>query len=92
MSVMTEREVWSANKKALVDFVPRDKDLKVIWERGPKTERIIRMFEPLRNLATEESISYSFGGRERKFCVLNIGSNNISQFRDRVLALPDSLP
>jgi hypothetical protein len=80
MYVMTEREVWSANKKALVDYVPCDKDLKVIWERDPKKERIIRMFEPLRHLGTEESISFLFAGKERKFYVLNIGNKNISQF------------
>jgi hypothetical protein len=89
--VMDEREIWSANKKALVHYVPRGKDLKLIWERHPKTDRIIKMFEQLPNLGAEESISYSFGGREKKFYVLNIGSQDIRQFQERVRALPDSL-
>ena len=90
--VMDEPKIWSANKKALVDYVPSDKDLKLIWERHPKTDRIIKMFEEFRNLGTEESISYSFGGRERKSHVLNIGNKNICQFQERVGTLPDSLP
>jgi hypothetical protein len=49
------------------------------------------MFEQLRNLGTEESISYSFGGKERKFYVFNIASENIRQFQEGVRALPDSL-
>ena len=89
--VMDEQEICSANKKALVDYVPRGKDLKLIWERHPKTDRIIKMFEQFRNFGTEESISYSFGGRETKFYVLNIDSQNIRQFQERVRALPDSL-
>jgi len=49
------------------------------------------MFEQFRNFGTDESISYSFAGKERKFYVLNIGSQNIRQFQERVRALPDSL-
>ncbi len=90
--VLDERGIWSANKKALVDYVPSGKDLKLVWERHPKTDRITKIFEQFRNLGTEESISYSFAGTERKFYVLNICNENISQFRERVRTLPDSLP
>jgi hypothetical protein len=90
-AVMGEGEIWTANKKALADYVPSDKDLKLIWERHPKTNRIIRVFEQFRDFGTEESISYSFGGIERKFYVLNIGTQNIRQFQERVRTLPDSL-
>jgi hypothetical protein len=89
--VMDERMIWSANKRTLVNYVPSGKDLKLIWERHPKTDRIIKMFERFRNFGTEESISYSFGGRETKFYVLNIDSQNIRQFQEGVQALPDSL-
>ena len=43
--VMTEQDVWNANKKAIASYAPTNKDLKLIWERDPKTERIIRMFQ-----------------------------------------------
>lgn len=90
--LLDEQQIWSANKRTLVNYVPTGKDLKLIWERDPKTDRITKMFEEFRNLGTEESISYSFGGRERKFYVLNIGNKNIRQFQERVGTLPDSLP
>ena len=86
--VMTEQDVWNANKKAVSIYVPGNKHLKLIWERQPKTERIIRMFQSLRDLGTEDSISFSFGGRNRTFYVLNIPGENIAQFQQRVSAFP----
>ena len=91
-SVFDEQAIWSANKRAVANYAPSGKDLKLIWERHPKTDRITKMLAQFRNLGTDESTSYTFGGRERKFYVLNISSRNISQFQDAVRALPDSLP
>ena len=93
MVIMTGQDVWSHNKKAIANYVPDSKDLKLIWETGdPGTESIIRMFQSLRDLGTEDSLSFSFGGRVRTFYVLNIPCKNIRQFQERVRALPDSLP
>ena len=86
--VMSEQDVWDANKKAVATYVPTNKNLKLIWERAPKTERIIRMFQSLRELGTEDSLSFSFGGRLRTFYVLNISTENIPQFQQRVSAFP----
>src|SRR6266508_1164884 len=89
-SVMTEQDVWNANKRAILSYVPGNKDLKLIGERDPQAERIIRMFQSLRDLGTEDSISFSFGGRLRTFYVLNIGNKNIRQFQERVRTLPNT--
>ena len=86
--VMTEQDVWNANKKAIASYAPGNKDLKLIWERDPKTERIIRVFQTLRELGTEDPISFSFGGRLRTFYVLNIPNKNIQQFQQGVSAFP----
>jgi len=86
--VMSEQDVWNANKKAILTYVPINKDLKLVWERHPKTQRIIRMFQSLRDLGTEDSISFTFGGGVRTFYVLNIGDKNIRRFQQRVSALP----
>jgi len=86
--VMAEQEAWNANKRAVLSYAPGSKDLKLIWERDPKTERIIRMFQSLRDLGTEDSLSFSFGGRLRTFYVLNIPNKNIRQFQKRVSVLP----
>lgn len=86
--VMTEQDVWKANKNAILTYALTNKDLKLIWERDPKTERIIRMFRSLRDLGTEDSISFAFGGRLRTFYVLNIPAENIPQFQQRVSAFP----
>ncbi len=86
--VMTEQDVWNANKRAILTYVPGNKDLKLIWERDPQAKRIIRIFQSLRDLGTEDSLSFSFGGRVRTFYVLNIPAENIPQFQQRVSTLP----
>src|SRR5262249_15023214 len=88
LTVMTEQDVWNANKGAILGYAHNSKDLKLIWERDPKTERIIRMFQSVRDFGTENSISFTFGGRVRIFYVLNIPNKNIRQFQERVRALP----
>jgi len=85
--VMSDQDVWNANKRTIVSYAPGSKDLKLIWERHPKTERIIRMFQSLRDLGTEDSISYSFAGKVRTFYVLKIPNNNIREFQERVREL-----
>jgi DNA-binding beta-propeller fold protein YncE len=86
--VMTEQDVWNANKNGILTYALTNKDLKLIWERDPKTERTIRMFRSLRDLGTEDSISFAFGGRLRTFYVLNIPVERIPQFQQRVSAFP----
>ena len=88
MMVMTGQDIWSHNKKAIANYVPNGKDLKLIGKQEPRTESIIRMFQSLRDLGIEDSLSFSFGGRVRTFYVLNIPYKNIRQFQERVNALP----
>jgi DNA-binding beta-propeller fold protein YncE len=88
--VMSEQDVWNANKRAILNYAPGSKDLKLIWESDPKTERIIAMFQTVRDLGTEDALSLSFGERMRRFYVLNIPSKYISEFQDRVSAFPAS--
>jgi len=88
--VMTAQDMWNANKKAVSTYAPSNKDLKLIWERDSKTERIITMFQSLRDLGTEDSLSYSFLGRVRTFYVLNIPNKNIQQFQQGVSAFPET--
>ncbi|MGH9553353.1 MAG: hypothetical protein ACRD3W_28490, partial [Terriglobales bacterium] len=86
--VLSEQDIWNANKRAIASYVPSNKDLKLILERHPKTARIINIFRSLRDLGTEDSISYSFGGRVRTFYVLNIPNKNIQQFQQDVSTFP----
>lgn len=57
---MTQQDIWSLNKQAIVDYVPSGKDLMLIWEGHPKIERVITMFQTLRDVGTEDSISFPF--------------------------------
>lgn len=86
--VMSDQDVWNKNKTAIASYARSNKDLKLIWERHPKTERIINIFQSLRDLGTEDSISYSFGGKTRTFYVLNIPNKNIQQLQQEVSTFP----
>ena len=92
LRLLTQQDVWSANKKAILEYVPRGKDLKLIWENDPKTQRIIESLRPLSDLATEASLSFAFAAGKRSFNVLSISSNNIRHFQEQVRTLPDSVP
>jgi DNA-binding beta-propeller fold protein YncE len=46
------------------------------------------MFQSLRELGTEDSLSFSFGKRVRTFYVLNIPTENVPHFQQRVSAFP----
>jgi hypothetical protein len=97
MFVMAQQEIWRLNKNAIASYVPRGKDLRLVWEIDPpKTDKIIRMYEPLRALAKEETLSYSFmtgsvPGGGSKFTVWDIPSRNIAEFQQRVRNLPNLL-
>ena len=86
--VMTEQDVWNANKRAILSYTPGGKDLKLIWERDPKTERIIARFRSVRDLGEEDSLSLSFGERHRSFYVVNIPNKNIPELQERVTTFP----
>jgi hypothetical protein len=86
--VMSEQDVWNANKRAILAYAPNEKDLKLIWEKDAKIERIVRTFQTMGDLATEDLISFSFGGKTTAFYVMNIPNNKIREFQDRVRALP----
>lgn len=97
MFVMAQQEIWTSNKKAVADYAPRGKALKLIWQIDPaKTDKIIKLYEPLRQLGTEQTISYSFVtgnefGGESKFYTFDVPSQNIAAFQERVRNLPDLL-
>jgi hypothetical protein len=92
MSAMTVQDICSHNKKAIANYVPNGKNLKLIWESTPTAEKVIEILRPLRDLATEESVSFSFHNRVTTFRVLNIPYKDIRQFQERVMALPDLVP
>jgi len=87
-NLMSEREIWNANRNALARYVPSGKDLKLVWETDPKINRILKSLQSLQDLATHESLSYSFAGQQRTFYILNIRANDIRAFQERVRVLP----
>ena len=48
--IMTHDDVWGHNKRAIVNYLPKEKDLKLIWESDPKVDRISTVLGSLRGL------------------------------------------
>ena len=69
-------------------MLPAKKDLKLIWERDPKTERIIRVSNRSATLERRTHFRFLLADRLRTFYVLNIPNKNIREFQQRVSALP----
>jgi len=88
MYVMNLPDIWKDNKTAILNYVPSNKSLKLIWEQDPSANRIIAMLRPLHDLGTEETLSFTFGGKVRMFHVFNIPNKDIRSFQDRVRTLP----
>ena len=86
--LLPERELWNANRIALARYIPHGKNLKLIWETDPKLERVFTLLGSLRDLTSEESLSFTFAGHQRKFYILNVSAANIGAFQQRVRALP----
>lgn len=84
-------DIWKANRNALARYIPNGKDLKLVWEAVPKTDMVLRLFEPLRGLAATQTISYSFGDQRKRFYVWTINAANVPTFQERLRALPGSL-
>ena len=87
-NLMSDREIWAANRVALAKYVPNGKDLKLVWEADPKLNLILRHFQALGDLATEESLSFSFANQVRKFYVLNIRAGRVRELQERVREFP----
>jgi hypothetical protein len=86
--MLTEQQIWGANKTALLNYNPSGKGLKLIWERGEKTQRIINLCQPLRDIGREEFYSLN----EKNFYILTFDSINLGKLQERVKALPGTLP
>lgn len=88
----TEQQIWSTNKKAIANHVENGKDLKLVWEKHQKTERIIKMFEPLRDIGREELLVCAIPrGGTRTFYTLTFQGRHIGELKERVKLIPDSI-
>jgi len=90
--LQSEQQIWTANKKVITGYHPVGKDLKLVWERNPKTDRIINLFEGSRDIGRVESLTMFFEGKGTIFHVFNVQSVNIGKLQERVWAMPDVLP
>lgn len=89
--VQTTQQIWTANKKAILNYVPRGKGLKLIWERNGNTERVLRLFDPWPELIKQEYLTLTYEGLGKIFYVIDIEEKNILQFKEKVRGLPDNL-
>ena len=65
--VMSEQEIWNANKRAILGYVPTNKNLKLIWERDPKTGRIIEVSNRSATLERKTLFRFFLAGEQGAF-------------------------
>ncbi len=84
-NLISEQELFYANKTAIVNYIPSNKNLKLIWEKTPKSEHIIEKFTSLNYLGHDEYLTSSHEGKSFTFYVLTIYNQNIEQLKNEVL-------
>ena len=63
--VMTEQDVWNANKRSILTYAPSPKDLKLIWERDPK-DRTDNPNVPVGRRSRNRRLSFAFLWRKNE--------------------------
>jgi len=82
-NLISESELLEFNKHAIANYQKNTKDLKLIWEKTPKSEAIIERFRELNYLGREEFLTFSHAGVSFTFYVLTIKNENIPIFQEK---------
>ena len=84
----TPDEILKYNTQAIANYLPTNKDLKMVWEVSEKTNDIIRMFSRYNKYGSEEIISDSVDGIPFSLYVLTIKNENLKQFKTEIAQYP----
>ncbi len=83
-NLVTTEELLNYNKNAIAAYHSvNHKDLKLIWEKTPKSELIINQFRKLKFLGHDEILSSSHAGVDFSFYILTIENKNLGLFKEK---------
>ncbi|MFH1841142.1 MAG: glycosyltransferase family 39 protein [Candidatus Shapirobacteria bacterium] len=81
----TPTEILHDNIRAIINYSPTDKDLKLAWEVSEKSEGIVDKFRPYRQYGHEEEFKGEVDGVKYSLYVLTIDNEFIEQFKKEVV-------
>ena len=82
----TPEEILSYNTQAIANYVPTNKDLKMVWEISEKTKGIIKAFSEYNKYGSGETISDTVDNVPFSLFVLTIKNEYLNQFKKEVAA------
>jgi hypothetical protein len=82
----TDAGVFAMNKRAMSNY-KGTKDLMLIWQQTPKSNKAIAAFGKLRHLGQDKLLETRYGGRTYTFYVLTIPRANVTQLKQELAAL-----
>ncbi len=85
--LMSADELFSFNRKAILEYKPHGKDLTLIWERTEKSKYIYALFKDTSPYATDTIISENIEGTPIFLDILTIPSEYIEVFQQSVKQL-----
>lgn len=81
----TPEEILNDNLNAIHAYQPSGKDLKLVWEVTPKTEKIVNFFENYQIYGDDRRYAGEVDGHKFSLYVLTIKYDRINQFRRDLL-------
>lgn len=82
----TPEEILSYNTQAIANYVPANRDLKMVWEISEKTEGIIKAFSEYNKYGSAETISDTVDNVPFSLFILTIKNEYLNQFKKEVAA------
>lgn len=81
----TTEEIYNDNIKAIEEYRPAGKDLKLVWEISDKSAGIVELFKQYRHYGHERVYFGESDGNQFSLYVLTINNENIKQFQQDLL-------
>ena len=81
----TPEEIFNYNLNAITNYIPSDKNLKLVWEMSDKTTGIINIFQRYNKYGKDEILSDTSDGNRFSLYILTITNKNINTFKKELV-------
>ena len=81
----TPIEMLNYHINAIINYIPSDKDLKLVWEMSDKTTGIINIFRRYNKYGKDETLSDISDGNYFSLYILTIKNENINDFKEELI-------
>lgn len=82
--LQTSDEILNENIRVILDYQPKGKDLKLVWEVSDKSAKSISVFNEYKKYGSEQMISDTIEGRSFSLYILTIKKENIEKLQQEI--------